>query len=131
MPPSSNKHAAIAAKLERDRADLLQGRAELDRDRDALAQDRSALDVAKADFAATVTEFAEHVDAMVGRVPAPIVQAVHSARPTPSTICLTHSYGFTENGVLKHWPAGKAITNADDIALLFARGAPIEGYDHE
>jgi hypothetical protein len=137
MPPSSNKHAAIAAKLERDRADLLQGRADLDRDRDALAQERAALEVAKADFATTVTEFADHVEALVAarEAESAMILPAHghlaaSAWPIPSTICLKESFGFTENGVLKHWPAGRAITNADDIALLFERRAPIEGYDH-
>jgi hypothetical protein len=136
MPPSSNKHAAIASKLERERADLAKDRAELEHDRAAFEQDCAALAQAKVDFATTVAEFADHVDAVVAANEGadPVLPAhghmATSAWPIPSTICLKESFGFTENGVLKHWPAGRAITNADDIALLFERRAPIEGYDH-
>lgn len=136
MPPSSNRNAAHAAKIERDRADVARDRDAVAQERADVAQERAALEVAKADFAVIVGEFLEHVDALVAaRGPAipeghePVTALV--PRALPSTICLTASFGFSENGVLKHWPPGRAITNAADIALLFERKAPIEGYDNE
>lgn len=49
----------------------------------------------------------------------------------PKTITLEQDFGFMHNGSLRHWQAGKAIIHPADIALLFAKKAPIEGFDHE
>lgn len=135
MPPSSNRQLAAAANLERDRAAVMKDRAAVEEARKALAADRAELEAAKREFAEAVKDFAGVVHALVAR-PDPAVHGdtVPSAAlepRLPSTICLTESFGFAVNGVLRHFPAGRAITNAEDIALLFERGASIEGYPNE
>lgn len=54
--------------------------------------------------------------------------AIKQHQKLPSTITLEQDFGFSVNGVLRLWPAGRAITSAEDIALLFAKKAHIEGY---
>jgi len=49
----------------------------------------------------------------------------------PKTITLYQAFGFMENGTLRHWHADRAITDPADIVLLFAKKAPIEGFEHE
>ncbi|KAF1009490.1 MAG: hypothetical protein GAK28_00128 [Luteibacter sp.] len=134
MPPSSNRQLAAAANLDRDRAAVQRDRAAVDEAKKALAGERAELETAKRELATAVKDLAGVVHELVAPAKAAPVTAQggeKTAHALPSTICLTESFGFAVNGVLRHFPAGRAITNAEDIAMLFDRGASIEGYPNE
>ncbi|KAF1003122.1 MAG: hypothetical protein GAK28_04923 [Luteibacter sp.] len=134
MPPSSNRQLAAAANLERERAALQRERMAVEETKQAVAAERAELNAAKREFATAVKDLASVVHELVTPAqPAPVIApgSEKVRRILPSTICLTESFGFAVNGVLRHFPAGRAITNADDIAMLFESGASIEGYLNE
>jgi hypothetical protein len=81
-----------------------------------LKAEREALEAAKAEHQAYVEAFEA---------------SLSTRKCMPKTITLEQDFGFMHNGSLRHWQAGKAITHPADIALLFAKKAPIEGFDHE
>lgn len=50
-------------------------------------------------------------------------------KPTdqPESVVLASLYGFySDSGDLVQWYEGQVVTNADDIAALLARGAPLQ-----
>lgn len=63
--------------------------------------------------------------------PAPRAAAA-KAPPPPAPVRLTHPYGyFDDEGGFHTWSAGEIVTDADEIADLMKRGAPIVQEDAE
>lgn len=46
----------------------------------------------------------------------------------PDLLILDRDFGFSVNGLLRVWPADKAITDRSDIAELLAHDAPARCY---
>lgn len=63
-------------------------------------------------------------------MPRPRKTETAEAAPAPEAVRLLHPYAyFTEHNVLRAWDADHVETDADEIANLIARGAPI--VEHE
>lgn len=58
---------------------------------------------------------------------APAPPAVTDDAPLPVKLVLTSPYGFIdESEKHRYWHTGTEVTDADDIALLLDRGAPVQ-----
>jgi hypothetical protein len=50
----------------------------------------------------------------------------------PESVSFSAPYGFIDDsGATRYWQAGVTVTEAEDVALLIDRKAPLDGIEYE